>query len=117
MRILSKLKPFVAPIATILSILYVPPNPGWGTVKQKIDAKQYDQAAQSFIAGMTGLRLGGIGGQVNTEFDVVGTLNPVDFNNAPHPKVGLWASLSMEAIDAVGSFVRGLFRDIKGKKR
>ena len=113
MSIMGTLKKIVPMISTIAAVLWVEPSPGWGTVKDKLDAKQYDQAAQSFIAGMTGLRLGPIGGQMTTELDVFGTLNPVDFRNAPYPKVALWSRLSMEGIDTIGGFVRGLFADLK----
>jgi len=114
LNILGKLKTFVPVVATVVSILYIPANPGWGLLKDQVKAKKYDLAAQSFVAGMSGLRLGPIGGQRKTEIDVVGTLNPVDFRNAPYIKVGMWTRIAMEGIGAVQGFVKGLIKDVLG---
>lgn len=81
-------------ITGMVTSIYAPPNPGWGSVMQKVQAGQFDQAAQSFVASWTGLRLGGIGGQAETQIDVMGVINPFDMRNAPAMKTMLWTKLA-----------------------
>jgi len=81
-------------ITGMVTSIYAPPNPGWGSVMQKVQAGAFDQAAQSFVAAWTGLRLGGIGGQAETQIDVMGVINPFDMRNAPAMKTMLWTKLA-----------------------
>jgi len=86
--------PVSAGIGLGVSIL-APPVSGWTTVLDAAKTGQYDKAFQSFVASWTGLRIGGIGGQANTEIDVMKTLNPFDFSYAP-----AWKSMLISAIVA-----------------
>jgi len=114
MTVMGTLKNIVPAIATGLAVLWTPPCPQWGSVASTLKKKEYELAVQSFIAGMTGLKVDiPEGGHRGTSFDVFGTLNPVDFDHAPFPKVALWAKLGIEGIDAVGSFISNLFKDLK----
>jgi len=78
---------------TLVSV-FGAPNPGWSSVADNFSAGNYVGAAQSFLAAWTGLRLGGIGGQAETEIDIFGVINPFDMRNAPAAKTMLWTKLA-----------------------
>lgn len=111
-NIISLAKKVVPAIATGISILYSKPAPGYGNVYDAIQEKNYKVAGQAFIAGMTGIKIGGIGGQTETDFRVFEALNPIELEHAPFPKIALWSSLAMEGITRVGSFIRSLFTEM-----
>lgn len=110
-KMMSLAKKFFPPFAGALQFYFGEPNPGWASVHDAVKAKDYSRAWQSALAGMTGIRLKGAG-QATTEFDVIGTLNPIDLRNAPAPKLAMLARLSLEGIDTVGKFISNLFKDI-----
>lgn len=86
--------PISAGIGLGVSIL-APPVSGWTSVLQNAKVGAYDKAFQSFVASWTGIRIGGIGGQANTEIDIMRTLNPLDFGYAP-----AWKSMLIAGIVA-----------------
>lgn len=109
-------KRLIPGIAGAVQLYAGEPNPGWASVKAHLQNKAYEPAAYSAIANMTGLRMKHHG-QRTTEFDVIGTLNPFDFRNAPTPKVILITRLAIEGIEAVHGFVSSLFDDMLPKKK
>jgi hypothetical protein len=74
------------------------PGAGWGSAINQIQGGQPIEALQSFIRAWTGVRIGGIGGQSNTEIDIFKTLNPFDLSEAPAWKAMLLSALTMKAI-------------------
>jgi hypothetical protein len=51
---------------------------------------------QSFVRSMTGLAIGGIGGQQNTSFNLMDTINPFNMNEAAGLKAMLWSSIALK---------------------
>ena len=110
-ELVSALKKIVPITATLFTMAYQPAAPGWGTMKEHIENKQLGLVAQDLVAGVSGLRLKG-GGHGQTDIDLVGTLNPIDFNHAPYVKVGGWTSIAMEGISKVQTFTRSIISSI-----
>lgn len=96
----DKRMPFSVGIGLGVSIL-APPWPGAGSVKEKVEHGDFDQALQSFVASWTGLRIGGIGGQRNTEMNIIGLINPFDTQCAPALKATLWSGIVFKIMKAV----------------
>lgn len=88
----DKRLPLSAGIGLGVSV-FAPPWSGWSTVAQNLQARAYDKAFQSFVCAWTGIRIGGIGGQQNTEIDIGRTLNPLNLADAPAWKVMLISGL------------------------
>lgn len=99
-------------VTMAVQALFGQPGPGWSSVFTNVKQKNYEMAAQSFIRGVTGMRIGGIGGQATTEFDLFNTVNPLEFGEAPVLKVGLWTGLGVQGIRAFGRLVSGIISDI-----
>jgi len=93
----DKRLPLSAGIGLGVSV-FAPPWNGWSSVAQNIQAGAYDKAFQSFVCGWTGIRIGGIGGQKNTEIDIGRTLNPMNLTDAP-----AWKTLLISALIAKGT--------------
>jgi hypothetical protein len=111
MTLESALKKIVPITATICTMAFQPAAPGWGTIKEHIQNKQGWLVAQDIVAGFSGIRLKG-GGQGQTDIDVFGTLNPIDFENAPYGKVAGWTRVSMEAIGKVRAFTNEIINSV-----
>jgi len=73
-----------------------PPTPGWISPLQAVQEGRFDLAAQSFVRSMTGIAIGGIGGQVTTTFNIMDTLNPFNMNEAPAIKTMFWSALILK---------------------
>ena len=111
-KLMSLAKVLIPGIAGLAQLWTGEPSPGWATVQKYATTPYYKKyLGHALVASFTGVRLAHMG-QRTTEFDVMGTLNPVDFRNAPVPKVMLVTRLALEGIEAVGQFVSGIFRDI-----
>lgn len=80
-------------ITGIATSILASPEPGWSSVMKAIQDGWFEGAAQSFIASWTGVKLGGIGGQTNTEFNMMEALNPFDLTHAPAWKTMMWTHL------------------------
>lgn len=112
-RILSAIKKIVPIAVELITIAYVPPAPGWGSVGTHAKNGSWDLAGQSAIAGFTGLQLDiPAGGHRGTSFEVGRVLNPIDLEYAPFPKIAGWAVIAMEGIDATLGFARSIVKDI-----
>lgn len=113
MTLESGLKKVVPIFATLFTMAYTPAAPGWGTLLEHIENKQGGLVIQDIVAGFSGVRLKG-GGQGQTDIDLFGTLNPIDFTNAPYGKVAGWTSVAMTGIGKVRTFVNGIISDVLG---
>ena len=111
-KIMSVAKMLVPGIAGLAQLWTGEPNPGWSPVSKYATTESMKKyTGHAVVAAMTGVRLKHMG-QRETKFDLMGTLNPVDFRNAPVPKVILMTKLAIEGIDTVGKFISGMFRDL-----
>jgi len=105
-------------IAGLGTSILAPPAPGWTSALENIKCNRMDMAFQSFVRAWTGLAIGGIGGQGETYFNVMDTLNPLTMNEAPAWKTMFWTALSarlvkkfthvdpIKKIPVVGSYVK-----------
>lgn len=91
----------ISGIATISTTLLASPAPGWGSAYDKIQAGQFDHAAQSALASLTGIKLGGIGGQTTTEIPWQKIINPFCMEVAPALKAFFWTKLVTKVIKKV----------------
>ena len=110
-ELVSALKKIVPITATLFTMAYVPAAPNWGTMKEHLENKQLGLVAQDVVAGVSGIRLKG-GGQSHTDIDLVGTLNPIDFDNAPYVKVAGLTRIAMEGIGKAQAFTMSILRSI-----
>ena len=78
------------------------PGDGFGSAFEKVQAGSFDQAFQSFLSSWTGVNLGGIGGQGETEFDLMKSINPLDLSRAPAWKTTFWTALLFKGIKMLG---------------
>lgn len=112
MTIMSKAKTILPWASGLVALLFSPPIPGWSTVKDNVLGNRMDMAIQSGIAGVTGVQLGGIGGQRDTHVSVGNVLNPVNFKFAPVTKVALWTRGILEVADALQTGISNLIKDL-----
>jgi hypothetical protein len=100
MGLKSALTKWIPPISTFVTFMFTRPG-GWGSVYDHLKANNLDMAAQSGIRQMTGVRLGGIGGQNKTQWDAFASLNPINFDEAPAAKVGFVTSFALRAMGTI----------------
>ena len=113
MGLVSKLKTIIPLAATLVTMAYAQPSPGWTTLSEAVKLKRGDLFGQGLIAGFSGIRVDVPGGgHRGTDIDLFGTLNPVNFQHAPFTKVGGITRLSMEAISATQTFLRDIVKSV-----
>lgn len=112
MTIMDKAKRIVPGLAGLVTFLFTPPAQGWSTVARNIELNQMDMALQSAVASISGVRLGGIGGQANTEIPVGAVLNPLNLTEAPTPKVVLWTRTILEIADVVQGSISKYIKEL-----
>jgi len=104
-----KRKLSISGMATIATTLLASPAPGWSSAYDKIQAGKFPEAGQSALASLTGIKIGGIGGQVNTEIPWQKIINPFDMAVAPALKVFFWSKILMKIIRRVaGNPIAGI---------
>jgi hypothetical protein len=80
----------------LVTSFVAPPAPGWETPMSALQRGDFATTMQSLVRSWTGLAIGGIGGQQNTSFNMMNTLNPFNMNEAAGLKATFWSAIALK---------------------